>query len=40
MEMPFEQGYTIDQLMLLDIFFLPHFNAPYNYITMAALGAQ
>lgn len=35
-----EQGYTIDQLKLLDIFFLPHFNAPYNYITMAALGAQ
>ena len=35
-----EQGYTIDQLKLLDIFFLPHFNAPYNYITMAALGAE
>lgn len=35
-----EQQYTIDQLKLLDIFFLPHFNQPYNYITMAALGAE
>ncbi|WP_144744432.1 H2O-forming NADH oxidase [Enorma burkinafasonensis] len=35
-----EVGYTIDQLKLLDIFFLPHFNQPYNYITMAALGAE
>ncbi len=31
---------TIDRLKLLDIFFLPHFNQPYNYITMAALGAK
>lgn len=31
---------TIDELALLDIFFLPHFNQPYNYITMAALGAK
>lgn len=31
---------TIDELKLLDIFFLPHFNQPYNYITMAALSAQ
>ncbi len=31
---------TIDELKLLDIFFLPHFNAPYNYITMAALTAE
>ena len=31
---------TIDELKLLDIFFLPHFNAPYNYITMAALQAE
>lgn len=30
---------TIDQLKLLDLFFLPHFNQPYNYITMAALSA-
>lgn len=35
-----EEGVTIDKLKLLDIFFLPHFNQPYNYITMAALGAQ
>ena len=31
---------TIDRIALLDIFFLPHFNQPYNYITMAALGAK
>jgi len=31
---------TIDELKLLDIFFLPHFNQPYNYITMAALQAK
>ena len=31
---------TIDDLKLLDIFFLPHFNQPYNYITMAALSAE
>ena len=31
---------TIDELKLLDIFFLPHFNQPYNYITMAALSAE
>ena len=35
-----EQSITIDQLKLLDIFFLPHFNQPYNYITMAALTAE
>lgn len=35
-----EQKVTIDQLKLLDIFFLPHFNQPYNYITMAALNAK
>ena len=29
-----------DKLKLLDIFFLPHFNKPYNYITMAALSAK
>lgn len=31
---------TIDELALLDIFFMPHFNQPYNYITMAALSAE
>lgn len=30
----------IDELKLLDIFFLPHFNQPYNYITMAAISAE
>jgi NADPH-dependent 2,4-dienoyl-CoA reductase/sulfur reductase-like enzyme len=35
-----EEQLTIDKLKLLDIFFLPHFNQPYNYITMAALSAQ
>jgi NADPH-dependent 2,4-dienoyl-CoA reductase/sulfur reductase-like enzyme len=34
-----EEKLTIDKLKLLDIFFLPHFNQPYNYITMAALTA-
>lgn len=35
-----EEQVTIDKLKLLDIFFLPHFNKPYNYITMAALSAK
>ena len=35
-----QEEITIDKLKLLDIFFLPHFNQPYNYITMAALGAE
>ncbi|MDR2357594.1 MAG: FAD-dependent oxidoreductase [Oscillospiraceae bacterium] len=35
-----EEGVTLDKLKLLDIFFLPHFNQPYNYITMAALNAK
>lgn len=35
-----EEKVTIDKLKLLDIFFLPHFNQPYNYITMAALSAD
>ncbi|TCD46766.1 NADH oxidase [Streptococcus sp. X16XC17] len=30
----------IEELSLMDIFFLPHFNKPYNYITMAALSAE
>lgn len=34
------EGVTIDKLKLLDILFLPHFNQPYNYITMAALSAK
>lgn len=35
-----EEKVTIDKLKLLDIFFLPHFNQPYNYITMAALSSK
>ncbi len=35
-----QEGVTIDKLKLLDIFFLPHFNKPYNYITMAAITAK
>lgn len=31
---------TIDEIALLDIFFMPHFNQPYNYITMAAITAK
>ncbi|QIK69022.1 FAD-dependent oxidoreductase [Erysipelothrix sp. HDW6C] len=30
---------TLEEIQLVDIFFLPHFNQPYNYITMAALSA-
>ena len=35
-----QEQVTIDKLKLMDIFFLPHFNQPYNYITMAALNAK
>ncbi len=35
-----QEKVTIDRLALTDIFFLPHFNKPYNYITMAALTAK
>ncbi len=31
---------TIDEIALCDIFFMPHFNQPYNYITMAAYTAK
>lgn len=34
-----QEKVTIDKLKLLDIFFLPHFNQPYNYINMAAITA-
>lgn len=34
-----QKDVTIDELALTDIFFMPHYNKPYNYITMAALGA-
>ena len=35
-----QEHVTIDKLALTDLFFLPHFNKPYNYITMAALTAK
>jgi NADPH-dependent 2,4-dienoyl-CoA reductase/sulfur reductase-like enzyme len=35
-----QEQVTIDKLKLTDIFFLPHFNQPYNYVTMAALMAE
>lgn len=35
-----QEKVTIDKFKLLDIFFLPHFNKPYNYFTMTALGAK
>lgn len=35
-----QEQVTIDKLKLFDVFFLPHFNQPYNYITMAALSAK
>lgn len=35
-----QEQVTIDKLKLFDVFFLPHFNQPYNYITMAALQAK
>lgn len=35
-----QEKVTIDRLALTDIFFLPHFNKPYNYITMAAYTAK
>lgn len=34
------KGFTINELPLLDIFFMPHFNKPFNYITMAGLLAE
>ena len=35
-----QEKVTIDRLALTDLFFLPHFNQPYNYITMAAISAK
>lgn len=34
-----ETGYTIDKLATLDLFFLPHFNKPENFITKAGILA-
>lgn len=35
-----QEKMSIDKFKLLDILFLPHFNQPYNYITMCALQAK
>ncbi len=35
-----QEKVTIERLALLDYFFLPHFNQPYNYMTKAALKAK
>ncbi len=35
-----QEKVTVDKLALTDIFFLPHFNQPYNYMTMAAITAK
>ena len=35
-----ERQVTVDELGLLDLFFLPHFNQTYNYINKAALAAE
>lgn len=35
-----QEQVTIERLALLDLFFLPHFNQPYNYITQAATAAE
>ncbi len=35
-----QEKLTVDKLALTDLFFLPHFNKPYNYVTMAALSAK
>lgn len=35
-----QEKVTVDRLALTDLFFLPHFNQPYNYITMAAISAK
>lgn len=35
-----QEKVTIDRLALTDMFFLPHFNQPYNYIALAAINAE
>lgn len=35
-----QEKVTVDRIALLDLFFMPHFNEPYNYVTMAALSAK
>lgn len=35
-----QEKVSVDKLALTDLFFMPHFNQPYNYITMATLLAK
>lgn len=35
-----QEKVTIEKLALTDLFFLPHYNKPYNYVTMAAITAK
>lgn len=37
MALAIQKELTIDELPLVDIFFLPHFNKPYNFVTLAGL---
>ncbi len=34
-----QEKYSVDKLAFLDLFFLPHFNQPHNFITKAGLQA-
>ena len=33
-----QKGLTMAELPLVDLFFMPHFNQPYNYVTRAGLN--
>lgn len=35
-----QEGLTVDRIALLDMFFLPHFNQPYNYIVKGLLDLE
>ncbi|SYV90805.1 NADH oxidase [Metamycoplasma alkalescens] len=37
MALAIQKDLTIDELPLIDIFFLPHFNKPFNFISLAGL---
>ncbi|MCK5945767.1 MAG: FAD-dependent oxidoreductase [Mycoplasmataceae bacterium] len=39
MSLAISQGLTIPELALMDVFFLPHFNKPFNFIILAVLQA-
>lgn len=39
MSLAIQKQVTIDELPLIDMFFLPHFNKPFNYVTQAGLKA-